>query len=167
MLSLHHSMNLVKGVSIEIFSTQPRSLRFDLVSLRLIYSIKGRDHLRAKRHSQELCQNLAGGILDRSLVVITGASSGIGAAFARRLASEHDLLLIARRGDRLSELASQLKARHGCNVETLAADLTVSDDLARVAERISHDPRLVLLINNAGYGNKGSFWETDFETQDR
>lgn len=105
--------------------------------------------------------------MDRSLVVITGASSGIGAAFARRLASEHDLLLIARRGDRLSELASQLKARHGCNVETLAADLTVSDDLARVAERISHDPRLVLLINNAGYGNKGRFWETDFETQDR
>src|SRR3954452_23575270 len=131
-------------------------------------TLSGAILIRGEKALVRLCQNLAGGgSVERSLVVITGASSGIGAAFARKLASEHALLLIARRGDRLSELASELKDRHGFDVETLVADLTVPEDLAGVADRLERESRLILLINNAGYGTKGRFWETDFETQDR
>lgn len=99
------------------------------------------------------------------LAVITGASSGIGATFARRLAADYDLLLIARRKDRLDELADELHAARGTNVEVLPADLCVDKDLEKVAVRLAGDPRLVLLINNAGFGTKGRFWEAPLEGQ--
>lgn len=102
----------------------------------------------------------------KTLVAITGASSGIGAAFARRLAAEHDLLLIARRREKLSALADELSAAHGCQAEVLAADLANETDTARVAERLASEPRLVLLVNNAGFGVKGRFWEAPLETQE-
>jgi hypothetical protein len=100
------------------------------------------------------------------LVAITGASSGIGAAFARKLAPEHDLLLIARRKDRLEQLAEELKSQYGTDSELLAADLTIDEDLSRVAGRIEGDPKLVLLINNAGFGTKGRFWESPLAIQE-
>lgn len=103
----------------------------------------------------------------KTLVAITGGSSGIGAAFARRLAPTHDLLLIARRKERLDALAAELLAAHGCQVETLAADLADEADTAKVAERLASDPSLVLLINNAGFGVKGRFWEAPLETQEQ
>src|ERR1700761_7701842 len=95
----------------------------------------------------------------RSVVAITGASSGIGETFARKLAPEHDLILIARRKDRLDALAAELKGRFGCQVDAMEADLTVEGDMDRVALRIFHEPGLVLLINNAGFGTTGRFWE--------
>ncbi|MBV9266675.1 MAG: SDR family oxidoreductase [Acidobacteriaceae bacterium] len=105
--------------------------------------------------------------MERTLVAITGASSGIGEAFARRLAAGHDLLLIARRHDRLAALAEELHTKHGCNAEVLAADLTQENELSRVAERIGADERLALLINNAGFGTKGRFWEASLESQEQ
>jgi len=99
------------------------------------------------------------------LAVITGASSGLGAVFARKLAAEHDLLLIARRKERLEALAAELSAQYGCGVDVLAADLTDEEDLAVVADRIAAEKNLALLVNNAGFGTRGLFWEQDLEAQ--
>ena len=106
-------------------------------------------------------------LAQRTVVAITGASSGIGATFARRLAPGHDLLLIARRKDRLETLASELETRYGCAVEVLPADLTDEYDIAGVAERIGAESRLALLINNAGFGTKGRFWQSPLELQEQ
>jgi hypothetical protein len=100
-----------------------------------------------------------------SLVAITGASSGIGAVFARKLAADYDLLLIARRKDRLEELAEELRRSHRARVEVLQADLCAAEDLEKVANRLAGDPRLTILINNAGFGTKGRFWEASLESQ--
>ncbi len=102
----------------------------------------------------------------RNVVAITGASSGIGAAFARRLAPEHDLLLIARRQDRLEQISRELSSKYESRAEVLKADLTSETDLAMVAERIANEERLVLLVNNAGFGTKGRFWEAPVESQE-
>lgn len=86
----------------------------------------------------------------RPRAAVTGASSGIGAAFARRLAAEgFDLVVVARREERLRALAVQLLGDHGTDVEVVAADLGSRDDLARVEERLSSE-QLDLLVNNAG-----------------
>lgn len=103
----------------------------------------------------------------RTLIAITGASSGIGAAFARKLAPEHDLLLIARRKDRLEQLADELSRAHRTRAEILEADLTVDSDLSLVADRLAREPLLTLLVNNAGFGTKGRFWEAPLETQEQ
>jgi len=101
------------------------------------------------------------------MVAITGASSGIGAVFARKLAPEHDLLLIARRKEKLDELAAELTAAYRTNIEILPADLADESDLERVASRIANAPRLALLINNAGFGAKGLFWEAELRPQEQ
>jgi uncharacterized protein len=103
----------------------------------------------------------------RPLAVITGASSGIGRVFARRLAADYDLLLIARREDRLAELARELGAAHGRGVEIMAADLTDETDLGRVAERLAAQSDLALLVNNAGFGLRSPFWATDLALIER
>jgi uncharacterized protein len=105
--------------------------------------------------------------LSRTLVAITGASSGIGAAFARALAPEHDLLLIARRKDRLEAVAAQLSAHTASRIEILQADLSAEQGLAAAAEKIRFDERLMLLVNNAGFGSTGRFWEAPLETQEK
>ena len=104
--------------------------------------------------------------MSRTLVAITGASSGIGAAFARRLAPEHDLLLIARRKDRLEQLAVELSGSFSSQIEIMPADLTAEGDLDVVATRLQSDDRLALLLNNAGFGSTGRFWEAQLETQE-
>jgi short-subunit dehydrogenase len=83
--------------------------------------------------------------------------------FARKLAPDHDLILIARRKDRLERLADGLSRSHGSAVETIAADLTDEGDLARVESRIAGEERLCLLVNNAGFGTRGLFWEAPLE----
>jgi short-subunit dehydrogenase len=97
----------------------------------------------------------------RPLAAITGASSGIGKVFAQKLAPTHDLLLIARRRDRLESLAAELTPVCGCEVFILEADLTIEDDLARVADRIAGAPQLALCVNNAGFGLRGLFLRSD------
>jgi short-subunit dehydrogenase len=103
----------------------------------------------------------------RTLAVITGASSGLGVVFARKLAAQYDLLLVARRKDRLEALAAELIAQCGCAVDVLPTDLTDDKDLAAVADRIAVEPGLALLVNNAGIGARGLFWESDLEVQER
>jgi uncharacterized protein len=83
--------------------------------------------------------------------LVTGASAGIGAVYADRLAKRgYDLILVARRGDRLKVLASQITNSTGRNVETVAMDLADRKDLHRVEERLRTDERIALLVNNAG-----------------
>jgi short-subunit dehydrogenase len=105
--------------------------------------------------------------LARPLAAITGASSGIGSAFARRLAPRYDLLLIARRRERLDELARELSTQHGTAVTVLAADLTDEVELQLVADRLSGEANLGMFVNNAGFGNRGLFWEADLATIDK
>ncbi len=98
--------------------------------------------------------------MPKPLAAITGASAGLGAVFARKLAARgYDLLLIARRADRLTQLANEIGG-----AEPLAADLTVAADVERVAERLG-DPRLALLVNNAGFGVHGAFAASPLEPQ--
>ena len=87
--------------------------------------------------------------------------------FARKLANQYDLLLIARRKDRLATLAAELRAQYGSVVDTLCADLSDETELALVAARISSEANLSLLVNNAGFGAKGLFWEAGVEVQDQ
>lgn len=101
------------------------------------------------------------------VAVITGASSGLGATFARRLARDgYSLLLVARRRERLEKLAEELGTTFGAGVEALAADLTKDADLVRVEERLRSNPELEFLVNNAGFGTLGRFFEIPVESQD-
>jgi short-subunit dehydrogenase len=105
---------------------------------------------------------------ERPLAVVTGASSGIGASFARKLAARgYDLLLVARRKDRLQSIASELAESYGITAEAMPADLARDDDLGRVAEKIRAAPHLALLVNNAGFGSLQYFFEADIRGQDQ
>ena len=97
------------------------------------------------------------------LALVTGASSGIGATFARRLAkNSYRVILVARRRERLEALAGELTG-----AEVLVADLTRDEDLRLVEERIARAGNLDLLVNNAGFGTTGRFFETPLEGQDQ
>ncbi len=94
--------------------------------------------------------------------LITGASSGIGAAFAERLAQKgYDLTIVARRRDRLETLARRLQEQHQTDVEILVADLSKHDDLLAVEKHITKDQDLEMLVNNAGFGGYKAFVELD------
>lgn len=96
----------------------------------------------------------------RSAVLITGASSGIGATYAERFAGRgHDLILVARDNLRLEALAARLRKENGVAVDVLQADLTREGDLKAVEARLRDDARIGILINNAGVAQSGSFLE--------
>lgn len=102
------------------------------------------------------------------LALVTGASAGIGLAYARRLASRgHDLLLVARDGARLSALCAELSSTHGVRCEALVADLSSVEGIAAVAARIRGEGSLAVLVNNAGFGTRGVIGKADPEGQAR
>jgi uncharacterized protein len=100
----------------------------------------------------------------RPLTLVTGASAGIGAAFARDLAARgHDLVLTARRVERLEALADELRARHQTTVTVLPADLASPDAAQRLCDALTERGLAVdWLINNAGYGVSGTFEASDW-----
>lgn len=98
--------------------------------------------------------------------LVTGASAGIGAEFARQLAARGcDLVLTARREDRLHKLATELRAKHGIDVQVIADDLADPAAPDRIAAFATGDGRAVdILINNAGYGVPGRYDKVDWTT---
>ncbi|AZU05129.1 oxidoreductase, short-chain dehydrogenase/reductase family [Glycocaulis alkaliphilus] len=105
----------------------------------------------------------------RRLVVVTGASSGIGAAFARQFASKGwDLALVARREDRLKELAEEMKARFGVDSLIIPADLSKANAPKEIVKAVEDAGRQIDgLVNNAGAGQPGHFTETKWTDQAR
>jgi uncharacterized protein len=91
--------------------------------------------------------------------LITGATAGIGAAFARRLAADHfDLVLLGRDTARLEQTAERLRTEHGVAVEALSGDLTTDEGIAATERRVSEG--VDLLVNNAGFGQRDTFLKT-------
>ncbi|GAA3024201.1 SDR family oxidoreductase [Streptosporangium longisporum] len=98
--------------------------------------------------------------------LITGATAGIGAAFADRLAADgFSLVLVARDGKRLAEVAERLRLRHGAASEVLAADLVTEEGLEAVERRLREG--VDLLVNNAGFGHPGHFLDVPAEQEVR
>ncbi|HEY8216783.1 MAG TPA: SDR family oxidoreductase [Acidimicrobiia bacterium] len=106
--------------------------------------------------------------METPVALITGASSGIGAAFARVLAARgHDLVLVARNESRLDEVGRGLTAEHSTKIEVLGADLESGDGVARVIERLGDAARPIeLLVNNAGFGTTGRFHELPLDQEE-
>lgn len=103
-----------------------------------------------------------------SIALITGASAGLGVTFARKLAQAgHDITLVARRLDRLEQVAADLEREYRVSTRTLAADLATDAGVATVVDYITATPDLTVLVNNAGFGTKGLFFEVPVDGQDQ
>jgi short-subunit dehydrogenase len=90
---------------------------------------------------------------NKQTALITGASTGIGAVYADRLAGRgHNLVLVARNEEKLAALAAGLRAKHGVEVDVIAADLSNAAQLAQIARRLADDANITMLVNNAGLG---------------
>lgn len=96
--------------------------------------------------------------MSNQLALITGASSGIGEAFARQLAQQgYDLCITGRRKEKLEAIAAELCQRHKVSVEVITADLVTEDGINKVESWIKANPSISVLINNAGFGARGLF----------
>ncbi|HYC33406.1 MAG TPA: SDR family oxidoreductase [Gemmatimonadales bacterium] len=104
--------------------------------------------------------------MTKGVAVVTGASAGIGREFCEQLAARgHDLLVVARDRARLETLGRDLEGRHRIAVQVAAADLSVEDDIVRLAERLRAGEAPALLVNNAGFGTRGALADADPERQ--
>jgi uncharacterized protein len=104
-------------------------------------------------------------VAEPKYALITGASSGIGECFARALATrKHNLVLVARSKDKLDALAAEFRSKHGVEAVALDADLSKPGAASALAERLASDQLSVnLLVNNAGFGARGEFWDLQLE----
>ena len=101
-------------------------------------------------------------VQDPGVAVITGASSGIGESFARILGSQgFDLVITARRKERLESLAAELKQNHGIAVEIITGDLSQTESMEKIASYIKTIDNLDILVNNAGFGTVDNFISKD------
>ncbi|MDU6137038.1 SDR family oxidoreductase, partial [Bradyrhizobium sp.] len=104
----------------------------------------------------------------KGTVLITGASSGIGAIYAARFAARgHDLILVARNKDRLAALADKLTTQHGGKVRMLVADLTDRAGLSQVENVLKTDASITHLINNAGFGSAAPLASASVEEMEK
>lgn len=102
----------------------------------------------------------------RGAALVTGASSGIGEAFARRLARDgYDVILVARRRELLEKLAEELRGRNGVRAAVEVADLANGEDVARLEKLLTESEDITALVNNAGYATGDRFAETEIEGQ--
>ncbi len=100
--------------------------------------------------------------MTKETFLITGASDGIGAVYADRLAGRgYNLVLVARRAEKLQSLAAQLEKVHGVSVEVLTADLSNAQGLEKVESRLREDSQITGLVNNAGIAGEGNITELD------
>ncbi|RUW58499.1 SDR family oxidoreductase [Mesorhizobium sp. M7A.F.Ca.US.008.03.1.1] len=105
---------------------------------------------------------------NKGTAVVTGASSGIGAVYADRLAGQgYDLVLVARRADRLEELAGKLRQTYSRKVSVISADLSDDDDVRRVEQAVTADDSVTLLVNNAGLGGQSVGATADADAAER
>lgn len=100
----------------------------------------------------------------KGTAVITGASSGIGAIYAERLAARgHDVILVARNAERLAQQAERIGERHGVSVRVFNADLTDAAQLRQVEALLRDDDTISVLVNNAGFGGAGPLLQSDVD----
>lgn len=100
--------------------------------------------------------------MSKGTALITGASTGIGAVYADRLAKRgYDLILVSRSKDKLDHVAKQIQSNTGRNAETVQADLSVNADVKRVAERLATDSSITAFVNNAGIASASKLLESD------
>ena len=103
----------------------------------------------------------------KGTALITGASTGIGAVYADRLAKRgYDLIVVARNEARLEELATRLRKETGRSVKPLRADLNNKTDLAKVEQTLREDPSITMLVNNAGIGAVTPLLDSDVDKMD-
>lgn len=106
-------------------------------------------------------------ISNKGTALITGASSGIGALYADRLARQgYDIILVARSADKLERLATEIRSATGRAVETVKADLADRGDLGRIEAMLRTDRSIVMLVNNAGVGATAALLDSDVEAMD-
>ena len=99
----------------------------------------------------------------KGTAVVTGASAGIGMVYADRLAAQgYDLILVARRAERLNELAKRLSEQYGIRATALVEDLSKDAGVSAVVAAITADPTITMLVNNAGVATLAGFADTDF-----
>jgi short-subunit dehydrogenase len=130
-----------------------------------VYLIHRTGHDAPRQTPQgELQMATQAGKESKGTALVTGASSGIGAVYADRLARRgYDLILVARDGQRLSGLAERLTRETGRHVDTVSADLTVKADVRRIEERLRADRAITMLVNNAGVGATASLVDSDVD----
>lgn len=118
--------------------------------------------------SVRLAAALCRKILSMAYSLVTGATAGIGNAFARRLAADgHNLVLVARDEVRLRSVARDLESQFSVQVDVLVADLSTRDGVERVSTWIKDSAETIsVLVNNAGFGIKSTFLDSDLQTQE-
>lgn len=109
-----------------------------------------------------------GKAINAGTALITGASTGIGAVYADRLARRgYDLIIVARNTQRLEALAAKIRTDTGCLVEVVTSDLSLRPDLARVESLFKTNPDITLLVNNAGIGAPVPTWQADVDVMEQ